>query len=104
VEAPLHHFVLLLTAPFFQAACGITKNPKDPIVNIDAADVDNELAAVEYVEDSYKFYKLAEDDARVRDYMDSQPEINSKMREILVDWLVEVHKKFKMMPESLYGN
>ncbi|XP_022877124.1 G2/mitotic-specific cyclin S13-7-like isoform X2 [Olea europaea var. sylvestris] len=34
--------------------------------------------------------------------MDSQPEINSKMREILVDWLVEVHEKFKMMRESLY--
>ncbi|CAI9774551.1 unnamed protein product [Fraxinus pennsylvanica] len=85
-----------------KAACGITKKPKDPIVNIDAADVDNELAAVEYVEDIYKFYKLAEDDARVRDYMDLQPEINSKMREILVDWLVEVHKKFDLMPESLY--
>ncbi|KAL2557342.1 Cyclin-B1-2 [Forsythia ovata] len=85
-----------------KAACGITKKPKDPIANIDAADVDNELAAVEYVEDIYKFYKLAEDDARVRDYMDSQSEINSKMREILVDWLVEVHKKFELMPESLY--
>ncbi|CAL5374937.1 unnamed protein product [Camellia sinensis] len=27
---------------------------------IDAADVDNELAVVEYVEDIYKFYKLTE--------------------------------------------
>ncbi|CAA2978259.1 G2 mitotic-specific cyclin S13-7-like [Olea europaea subsp. europaea] len=85
-----------------KAACGISKKQKDPIVNIDAADVDNELAAVEYIEDIYKFYKLAENDAQVRDYMDSQPEINSKMREILVDWLVEVHKKFDLMPESLY--
>ncbi|CAA2969348.1 G2 mitotic-specific cyclin S13-7-like [Olea europaea subsp. europaea] len=85
-----------------KAACGITKKPKDPIANIDAEDVDNELAAVEYVEDIYEFYKVAEDDARVGDYMDSQPEINSKMREILVDWLVEVHKKFELMPESLY--
>lgn len=34
--------------------------------------------------------------------MDSQPEINSKMRAILVDWLIEVHRKFELMPESLY--
>lgn len=34
--------------------------------------------------------------------MESQPEINSKMRGILVDWLVEVHKKFELTPESLY--
>ncbi|KAK6163997.1 hypothetical protein DH2020_000861 [Rehmannia glutinosa] len=85
-----------------KVACGITKKPKDLIVDIDAADVDDELAAVEYIEDIYNFYKLTEDDGRVHDYMDSQREINSKMRAILVDWLIEVHKKFELMPESLY--
>lgn len=29
-------------------------------MDIDAADANNELAAVEYVEDMYKFYKLVE--------------------------------------------
>lgn len=43
-----------------QAACGITKKPKEEIIDIDAADVDNELAAVEYLDDIYKFYKLVE--------------------------------------------
>ncbi|KAL6499682.1 hypothetical protein OROGR_027592 [Orobanche gracilis] len=104
-----------------KAACGLNKKPKDPTVDIDAADVDDELAAVEYVEDMYNFFKLTEvgkykphglrrglvviledEDGRVHDYMDSQPEINSKMRAILVDWLIEVHKKFELMPESLY--
>jgi cyclin B len=32
----------------------------------------------------------------------SQPFINDKMRTILVDWLIEVHLKFKMVPETLY--
>lgn len=41
-------------------ACGITNKPKEQIVDIDAADVNNELAAVEYVEDMYSFYKLVE--------------------------------------------
>ncbi|KAG5514285.1 hypothetical protein RHGRI_035629 [Rhododendron griersonianum] len=34
--------------------------PRNPIAEIDLADVDNKLAVVEYVEDMYKFYKQAE--------------------------------------------
>uniref|UniRef100_A0A7N1A6S9 B-like cyclin n=1 Tax=Kalanchoe fedtschenkoi TaxID=63787 RepID=A0A7N1A6S9_KALFE len=85
-----------------KAACGLTNKPKDTVVDIDADDAENELAAVEYVEDIYKFYKLIEEEIRLRDYMDSQPEINQKMRSILVDWLIEVHQKFELLPETLY--
>jgi cyclin B len=35
-------------------------------------------------------------------YIDRQVDINSKMRAILVDWLVEVHMKFRLVPETLY--
>jgi cyclin B len=35
-------------------------------------------------------------------YMQRQAEVNEKMRAILVDWLVEVHLKFKLMPETLF--
>ena len=38
----------------------------------------------------------------MHDYMGSQPDINAKMRSILVDWLIEVHRKFELMPETLY--
>ncbi|CAL5341295.1 unnamed protein product [Camellia sinensis] len=34
--------------------------------------------------------------------MNWQPEINSKMRSILIDWLTEVHRMFELMPETLY--
>ena len=34
--------------------------------------------------------------------MSRQEDINEKMRSILIDWLVEVHLKFKLVPESLY--
>ena len=43
-----------------QAACGLINNPKDSIEDIDGADVGNELAVTEYVDDIYKFYKLTE--------------------------------------------
>lgn len=35
-------------------------------------------------------------------YMNHQPEINERMRSILIDWIVEVHLKFKLMPETLF--
>mmetsp|Transcript_29971 Transcript_29971/g.26538 ORF Transcript_29971/g.26538 Transcript_29971/m.26538 type:complete len:368 (+) Transcript_29971:666-1769(+) len=35
-------------------------------------------------------------------YMIDQPDINEKMRRILVDWLLKVHSKFKLLPETLY--
>ncbi len=35
-------------------------------------------------------------------YMSRQVDINQKMRGILVDWIIEVHLKFKLLPETLY--
>jgi hypothetical protein len=35
-------------------------------------------------------------------YMANQQDINEKMRRILVDWLLKVHGKFKLLPETLY--
>lgn len=35
-------------------------------------------------------------------YMRKQTDINHKMRAILVDWLVEVHLKFRLVPETMY--
>jgi cyclin B len=34
--------------------------------------------------------------------MSRQNDINAKMRAILIDWLVEVHMKFRLVPETLY--
>ncbi|KAL1555136.1 G2/mitotic-specific cyclin S13-7-like isoform X2 [Salvia divinorum] len=100
-KKPTKAFTSILSARS-KAACGVTKKPKDAVVDIDAGDSKNELAAAEYVEDMYNYYKLTEDDGRVHDYMESQREINSKMRGILVDWLIEVHRKFELTSESLY--
>ncbi|CAK9152677.1 unnamed protein product [Ilex paraguariensis] len=85
-----------------KAACGLADKRQVEIIDIDAADVTNELAVVDYVEDIYKFYKEIENESRVHDYMDSQPEINEKMRAILIDWLIDVHHKFELMTETLY--
>ncbi|KAL3678048.1 hypothetical protein R1sor_021004 [Riccia sorocarpa] len=76
---------------------------EEQIVNIDEADVDNQLAVVDYVEDIYSFYRKAEVQSCVApDYMSRQADINDKMRAILIDWLIEVHLKFGLMPETLF--
>ncbi|KAH7541986.1 hypothetical protein FEM48_Zijuj02G0025400 [Ziziphus jujuba var. spinosa] len=85
-----------------KAASAIASEPKDLVVNIDAEDTDNELAVIEYIDELYEFYKLSEEENQVKDYMASQSDINSKMRSILVDWLIEVHHKFELNPETLY--
>jgi hypothetical protein len=36
------------------------------------------------------------------DFLQSQREITDKYRQYLVDWLAELHYKFKMVPETLY--
>lgn len=53
-------FCCLICLLFSKAACGLSHKPKVQIVDIDAVDVNNELAVVEYVEDIYNFYKIAE--------------------------------------------
>ncbi|XP_061372357.1 G2/mitotic-specific cyclin S13-7-like [Gastrolobium bilobum] len=96
-------FTSVLTARS-KAACGLTNKPKVEIEDIDASDADNELAAVEYVEDIYTFYKEVENESRHLDYMNTQhqPELNKRMREILLDWLMDVHSKFDLSLETLY--
>lgn len=80
----------------------MTEAEEDPLPNIDVGDRDNQLAVVEYVEDIYKFYRRTEQMSCVPDYMPRQQEINPKMRAVLINWLIEVHYRFGLMPETLY--
>ncbi|CAI5527344.1 unnamed protein product [Closterium sp. Naga37s-1] len=71
--------------------------------DIDAADKSNPLAETTYVADIYNFYRRTEAEGMVApDYMNRQSDINGTMRAILIDWLIEVHLKFKLMPETLF--
>jgi hypothetical protein len=70
---------------------------KQEVPDIDAKDRNNPLAETEYVNDIFKYYRRVESKYRVApDYMSKQTDVNIKMRAILIDWLVEVHLKFKV--------
>ncbi|CAO2184891.1 unnamed protein product [Urochloa humidicola] len=87
-----------------RASDGVISSPKKvQAYDIDASDAHNELAVVEYVEDIYRFYKSTEGTCLpLSSYMSSQTEINERMRAILVDWIIEVHRSLMLMPETLY--
>ncbi len=57
----------------------------------------------EYLGEIDEFLHAIEDrTVSCAEYMTRQPDVTEKMREILVDWLVEVHLRFKLRPETLY--
>ena len=71
--------------------------------NIDERDSDDPLHVTEYTTDLYQYFCEKESSVLIRPtYIKSQPNINEKMCSILVDWLVEVHLKLKLVPETLY--
>jgi len=70
--------------------------------DIDQNDYDDPQAVVEYVNEIYQNLMLKEKERVDHRYLSHQIDINEKMRAILVDWLVEVHRMFKLLPETLY--
>lgn len=73
-----------------------------PLVDIDAADADDPFLTSEYAADIYLYLRLLEDRLSVQpNHMDGGC-VTGKMREVLIDWLVQVHLKFKLLPETLY--
>ncbi|KAL0796218.1 hypothetical protein Bca101_067595 [Brassica carinata] len=76
---------------------------KDKVVIIDNNDADPQLVAT-FACDIYKLLRAAETKKRpATDFMERvQKDVNSTMRRILVDWLVEVSEEYRLVPETLY--
>ena len=61
--------------------------------------------AGEYLNEIYKNLLLDEKEIKYKPrigYMDIQNDINEQMRAILIDWLIEVHYRFKLKNETLF--
>ncbi|KAF5851268.1 hypothetical protein GGP41_004078 [Bipolaris sorokiniana] len=69
----------------------------------DKEDVDDPLMVSEYVVEIFEYLKELEIATMANpDYMESQTELEWKMRGILIDWLLEVHTRFRLLPETLF--
>ncbi|KAG5220671.1 G2/mitotic-specific cyclin [Salix suchowensis] len=71
--------------------------------DLDADDGDDPLMVSEYVLEIFDYLKEVEQTTMPNpDYMHSQKELSWKMRGILTDWLVQVHVRFRLLPETLF--
>ncbi|KAF8886532.1 cyclin-like protein [Infundibulicybe gibba] len=71
--------------------------------DLDAEDVDDPLMVSEYVVEIFNYLKEVELTTMPNpNYMESQKELAWKMRGILTDWLIQVHLRFRLLPETLF--
>ncbi|XP_071219223.1 G2/mitotic-specific cyclin-B1-like isoform X2 [Salvelinus alpinus] len=81
-----------------QAFSDVLLNIKD----VDADDYDNPMLCSDYVKDIYKYLQKLEIDQAVKPkYLEGQ-EITGNMRAILIDWLVQVQIKFRLLQETMF--
>ncbi len=81
-----------------------TVKPEKPAWDdLDEEDIDDPLMASEYVTEIFEYYSILEKKtAPDPSYLVFQKDIKPEMRSILVDWLVDTHAKFRLLPETLF--
>jgi len=93
-----------VAAPSVAPHATLHSAPRDiePLSPLQSRSEDDDSVA-EYVPDIVeKLYSEEATGMPWANYMDMQPDVNSRMRAILVDWLIEVHMKFRLRPETLF--
>lgn len=75
------------------------RNVKD----LDSEDVDDPLMVAEYATEIFEYLRDLECKTVPNpDYMSHQDDLEWKTRGILIDWLIEVHTRFHLLPETLF--
>lgn len=73
------------------------------VLDLDTEDLDDPLMAAEYVVEIFDYLRDLEMTTLPNpQYIEHQPDLEWKMRGILVDWLIEVHTRFRLLPETLF--
>ena len=73
------------------------------VADLDAEDYDDPLMVAEYVGEIFEYLKVLEESTMPNpDYMDHQDHLEWHLRGVLVDWLIEVHTRFHLLPETMF--
>lgn len=80
------------------------KRPIPEIVEeLDREDLDDPLMVAEYANEIFEYLRDLECNSVPNpQYMSHQDDLEWKTRGILIDWLVEVHTRFHLLPETLF--
>ncbi|KAI1339587.1 cyclin-like protein [Xylariaceae sp. FL0016] len=73
------------------------------VKDLDSEDLDDPLMAAEYANEIFEYLR----DLEVKSvpnpqYMQHQDDLEWRTRGILIDWLIEVHTRFHLLPETLF--
>ncbi|KAI9794690.1 MAG: G2/mitotic-specific cyclin [Piccolia ochrophora] len=75
----------------------------DEVQDLDHEDLEDPLMVAEYVVEIFDYLKTLEETTLPNaNYMEHQDDLEWKMRGILVDWLIEVHARFRLAAETLF--
>lgn len=81
----------------------VFENTRKPgVEDIDAKDIGNPQLCVEFVKDIYQYMLYLETVQCIKPHYLKNSSLKSKMRSILVDWLIQVHHRFQLLQETLY--
>ena len=73
------------------------------VPDLDIEDHDDPLMVAEYVGEIFEYLQvLGEATMPNPDYMDHQEHLEWHLRGVLVDWLIEVHTRFHLLPETAF--
>ncbi|KAI4138199.1 MAG: hypothetical protein L6R39_006914 [Caloplaca ligustica] len=73
------------------------------VADLDAEDIDDPLMVAEYVVEIFDYLKEIEEATMPNaDYMEHQEHLEWHLRGVLVDWLIEVHTRFHLLPETIF--
>lgn len=80
--------------------------PKDDLLlphDLEREEEDDPLMVAEYAYEIFEYLRELEINTIPNpNYMDHQDEVHWKTRGILIDWLIEVHTRFHLLPETLF--
>lgn len=76
---------------------------EEDIPDLDAEDAEDPLMVAEYVVEIFDYLRDLETTTMPNPhYMDHQESLRWDLRGVLVDWLIEVHTRFRLVPETLF--
>jgi G2/mitotic-specific cyclin 2 len=71
--------------------------------DLDSEDLDDPLMVAEYANEIFDYLRDLEGNSTPNpQYMSHQDDLEWKTRGILIDWLIEVHTRFHLLPETLF--
>ena len=81
----------------------VRRDLADAVQDLDDEDLEDPLMVAEYVVEIFDYLREIEEATMANpSYMDLQEDLEWKQRGILVDWLIEVHTRFHLLPETLF--